>query len=92
MRSDRTWTLIAKKLTGNASVKESKELKYLLNSDPALEATFNTIEQLFFETGDKYKGEETRIAFDRLWKMIEYQRSLQLPYKKQDSLNHFFKS
>ena len=55
MTTDRIWTLIAKKLTGNASARELKELNDLLNSDPVLSEKFKTIEQFFMKRIRKTK-------------------------------------
>ena len=56
--TDRVWTLIAKKLTGNASAKELKELNELLNNDPVLAEKSQIIENFFYESARENKDEE----------------------------------
>jgi putative ABC transport system permease protein len=89
--TDRVWTLIAKKLTGNASAKELKELNELLNNDPVLAEKSQIIENFFYESDRENKNEETNIAFDRLWKKIKYRQSMR-SCKKQNGLNQFLKT
>ena len=71
MNQDRTWTLIARKLTGEALPGELDELKCLLTEDKMLEEKLKMISE-FWDARDP--GPRTIIdkAYEDLWQKINY--------------------
>lgn len=63
MNNDRLWELMAKKLSGEASVQEAAELEDLLRQHPEYHYPLQTISDLWFQGGSA--PEDTNAAYDR---------------------------
>lgn len=71
MNADHIWILIAKKLTGEASLMEQSELTRLLADDPAMQERVNVITE-FWKHREQPTEEEVSHLFDKLWQKLSH--------------------
>lgn len=80
MAKDRVWKLVARKLSGDASEPELKELEDLLRADPELQFTLEAFYKLWYSVPAKQEKEKSA---DKLLERIRMMRNYNEPVIRQ---------